>query len=79
MHDQCHYQRPSLDDLISFWNAAVSGRDDWQEPFELVNNALPMETLNLVIDDTLIPRQSVKAPGSIIRRDHARKPDRSFY
>ena len=32
-----------------------------------------METLNLVIDDTLIPRQSVKAPGSIIRHDHAKK------
>ena len=32
--------------------------------FEVVNDALPMETLNLVIDDTLIPRQSEKAPGT---------------
>jgi len=44
--------------------------------FEVVNDALPMETLNLVIDDTLIPRQSEKAPGSIIRHDHARKHNR---
>jgi hypothetical protein len=44
--------------------------------FEVVNQALPMETLNLVIDDTLIPRQSVKAPGSIIRHDHAKKTNR---
>ena len=44
--------------------------------FELVNDALPMETLNLVIDDTLIPRQSEKAPGSIIRHCHARKHNR---
>lgn len=44
--------------------------------FEVVNDALPMETLNLVIDDTLIPRQSEKAPGSIIRQDHARKHNR---
>ena len=42
----------------------------------MVNDALPMETLNLVIDDTLIPRQSGKAPGSIIRHDHARKHNR---
>jgi len=44
--------------------------------FEVVNDALPMETLNLVIDDTLVPRQSEKAPGSIIRHDHARKHNR---
>ena len=41
--------------------------------FGVINDALPMETLNLVIDDTLIPRQSGKAPGCIIRHDHARK------
>ncbi|SCZ86206.1 hypothetical protein NSMM_500006 [Nitrosomonas mobilis] len=34
---------------------------------------MPKETLNLVIDDTLIPRQSEKTPGSIIRHGHARK------
>ena len=38
--------------------------------------ALPMETLNLVIDDTLIPRQSETAPGSAIRHDHAKKTNR---
>ena len=44
--------------------------------YEVINDALPMETLNLVIDDTLIPRQSEKAPGCIIRHDHARKHNR---
>lgn len=44
--------------------------------FEVVNSALPMETLNLVVDDTLIPRQSEKAPGSTIRHDHAKKNNR---
>jgi hypothetical protein len=44
--------------------------------FEVVNNALPTEALNLVIDDTLIPRQSEKAPGSTIRHDHAKKSNR---
>lgn len=44
--------------------------------FEVVNNALPAQTLNLVIDDTLVPRQSEKAPGSTIRHDHTRKNNR---
>lgn len=44
--------------------------------FEVVNNALPTEALSLVIDDTLIPRQSEKAPGSTIRHDHAKKSNR---
>jgi len=43
---------------------------------EVVNNSLPMETLNLVIDDTLIPHQSEKESGSIIRQDNARKNNR---
>lgn len=37
---------------------------------------MPTETLNLVIDDTLVPRQSKKAPGSTIRHDHAKKNNR---
>lgn len=36
--------------------------------FEVISDALPMQTLNLVIDDTLIPRQSEKAPGSAGRK-----------
>jgi hypothetical protein len=38
--------------------------------FEVINDALSMETLNLVIDDTLIPRQSEKASSSI----HSARP-----
>lgn len=44
--------------------------------FEVVSNTLPTETINLVIDDTLVPRQSEKAPGSAIRHDHAKKSNR---
>lgn len=44
--------------------------------FELVDSVLPEATLNLVIDDTLIPRQSETAPGSAIRHDHAKKTNR---
>ncbi len=47
--------------------------------FEVVSMALPMETLNLVIDDTLILRQSETAPGSIIRHDHAKKANQTQY
>lgn len=47
--------------------------------FELIDEVLPEETLNLVVDDTLIPRQSGTAPGSIIRHDHARKNNRPQY
>ena len=43
---------------------------------EVVSNTLPTETINLVIDDTLVPRQSQKAPGSAIRYDHAKKSNR---
>ena len=41
--------------------------------FDVVAQALPIKILNLVIDDTLILRQSETAPGSMIRHDHAKK------
>lgn len=44
--------------------------------FGLVDSVLPEVILNLVIDDTLIPRQSETAPGSAIRHDHAKKTNR---
>jgi hypothetical protein len=47
-----------------------------QALFELVDSVLPEATLNLVIDDTLIPRLSKTAPGSTIRHDHAKKTNR---
>lgn len=42
----------------------------------LVQSVLPLQTLNLVIDDTLALRHSPKAPGSAIRHDHANKTNR---
>ncbi|HNO75350.1 MAG TPA: hypothetical protein PKG49_07005 [Nitrosomonas mobilis] len=37
---------------------------------------MPIETLNLVIDNTLIPYQPERAPSSIVRYGHARKHNR---
>lgn len=50
-----------------------------QALFELVGQSLPMDTLNLVIDDTLILRQSETAPGSTIRHDHAKKANQTQF
>jgi hypothetical protein len=47
--------------------------------FEVVAQALPMDILNLVIDDTLILRQSKIAPGSAIRHDHAKKTNQTQF
>jgi hypothetical protein len=47
--------------------------------FALVQSVLPTQTLNLVIDDTLVPRCSKSAPGSTIRHDHSRKTNRPEY
>ncbi len=42
----------------------------------LVQSVLPLQTLNLVIDDTLNLRHSPDAPGSALRHDHANKTNR---
>lgn len=42
----------------------------------LVQSVLPLQTLNLVIDDTLALRHSPTAPGSAVRHDHAHKTNR---
>ncbi len=50
-----------------------------QALFELAAQSLPMDILNLVIDDTLILRQSETAPGSTIRHDHAKKANQTQF
>jgi hypothetical protein len=47
--------------------------------FGLVQSVLPAQTLNLVIDDTLVPRHSESAPGCAVRHDHSRKNNRPEY
>jgi hypothetical protein len=47
--------------------------------FTLVQSVLPSQTLNVVIDDTLVPRCSKSAPGCTIRHDHSRKTNRPEY
>jgi len=42
----------------------------------LVQSVLPQQTLNLVVDDTLVLRHSPSAPGSAVRHDHANKANR---
>ncbi|PPD20442.1 MAG: hypothetical protein CTY23_08710 [Methylomonas sp.] len=37
-----------------------------------VSSVLPQQTLNRLIDDTLVLRHSQSAPGSAVRHDHAR-------
>ncbi|MFJ1257388.1 transposase [Cupriavidus sp. CuC1] len=44
--------------------------------FMLVLVVLPCDVLTLVIDDTLVPRSSEKAPGCAYRHDHSRKINR---
>jgi hypothetical protein len=46
---------------------------------QLVEKALNEPILIFVIDDTLVPRQSLKAPASTIRYDHAKKTNRARY
>jgi hypothetical protein len=47
--------------------------------FRLIQQVFPETILTLVIDDTLVPRQSKKAPGSAIHFDHSHKPNRPSY
>jgi hypothetical protein len=44
--------------------------------FALVRSVLPSEIVTLVIDDTLVPRHSLAAPGCMVRHDHAKKVNR---
>lgn len=45
----------------------------------IVERVLGPGTLNFVVDDTLVPRHSTKAPGSAVRFDHAHKNNRPTY
>jgi len=47
--------------------------------FSLVLTVLAPDAIILVIDDTLIPRGSLSAPGCAVRFDHARKINRPKY
>ena len=47
-----------------------------QALLHLVQSVFPLQTLNLVIDDTLALRHSLSAPGSAVRHDHAHKNNR---
>jgi hypothetical protein len=44
--------------------------------FRLIQHRYPDQVLTLVLDDTLVPRQSVDAPGSATHFDHSYKPNR---
>ncbi|MGY6275761.1 hypothetical protein [Methylomonas sp. MgM2] len=47
-----------------------------QALLHLMQSVLPLQTLNLVIDDTLALRHSLSAPGCAVRHDHAHKTNR---
>lgn len=45
----------------------------------LILKVLPQSVITLVIDDTLVMRKSLGAPGSAIRHEHSRKTNRPKY
>ena len=45
----------------------------------LVQQIFPAELLNLIIDDTLIPRSAKSGPGISIKHDHSRKANRPTF
>ena len=46
---------------------------------QLVQWACPAERVNLIIDDTLVPRTATSGPGIGIKHDHARKANRPTF
>jgi hypothetical protein len=47
--------------------------------FKLIQRVHHNKVITLVIDDTLVPRQSSTAPGSAIHFDHSHKPNRPSF
>ena len=47
--------------------------------FRLIQRVHDGKVLTLVLDDTLVPRQSTAAPGSAIHFDHSHKPNRPSF
>ncbi len=47
--------------------------------FSLIQQVLPLQSIHFVLDDSLVPRHSKIAPGSMLRHDHAHKNNRPEY
>lgn len=59
--------------------AHVSTADLSVRLLQLVQLVLPRELVNLIIDDTLVPRTAKSGPGISIKHDHARKANRPTF
>jgi DDE superfamily endonuclease len=46
---------------------------------QLVQTVFPAELVNLIIDDTLVPRTAKSGPGISVKHDHARKANRPTF
>ena len=46
---------------------------------QLVQSVFPVDVVNLIIDDTLVPRTAKTGPGISIKHDHARKANRPMF
>lgn len=46
---------------------------------QLVQTAFPAQIVNLIIDDTLVPRTTTSGPGISVKHDHARKANRPTF
>jgi hypothetical protein len=46
---------------------------------QLVQAIFPAEIVNLIIDDTLVPRTATSGPGISVKHDHARKANRPTF
>ena len=46
---------------------------------QLVQRVFPAELVNLIIDDTLVPRTAKTGPGISVKHDHARKANRPTF
>ena len=59
--------------------AHVSVTDLSARLLQLVQKVFPNELVNLIIDDTLVPRCAKKGPGISIKHDHSRKTNRPAF
>ena len=59
--------------------ASISVADLAIRLLQLIQVVFPAEVVNLIIDDTLVPRTAKSGPGISVKHDHARKANRPTF
>ncbi|WP_031598373.1 transposase, partial [Ferrovum myxofaciens] len=59
--------------------ANVSVADLSIQLLQLTQRVFPNELVNLIIDDTLVPRCAKKGPGISVKHDHSHKANRPTF